>query len=136
MRWLELPDGVEGLWWREGDRSIIDLSITFTRRELRAVLAHHLMPVERGIGYTRLTPDGLVGKEEAAVDRIVAERLVPTEPLPLFVAARLTPHEGATVLHMAVEFDVPLEVAERRSGSRTKRRRPIPPHSVGTWTRS
>lgn len=81
------------------------------RVERRCVLGHEVIHVERGLPHPA-TPPELVAKEEAAVDRTLALRLVPLDELDAFVAARAE-LEGVTVATVATEFDVTAEVAAR-----------------------
>lgn len=82
------------------------------RRDRAAVLAHELIHDERDILYPPGCPAALVAKEEAAVDRAVARRLVPLDALRRLVAAR-SAFGPVTTAEIADEFDVPVEVAQR-----------------------
>lgn len=113
LRWLDMPDGVRGAWWIESGRRVIALSHRLRRRERNAVLMHELVHDERGIAYPPGTPRALVAKEEALVDRITTERLVPRSELLEFVRALLDADGWVTALEVAEEFDVPVDVAER-----------------------
>lgn len=76
------------------------------RRSRRAVLAHELVHLERGPVAARD-----VARDELAVDREVARRLVPPVELAVFIAARASFGEHVTVHDVAEEFDVPRWVA-------------------------
>jgi hypothetical protein len=80
-----------------------------TRRQRRCVLAHELVHAERGIGHGAATA-ATMEREEAAVRREVARRLVPARQLRDFVDRRLTVGP-VTLEQIADEFDVDLEVA-------------------------
>lgn len=83
--------------WLRGDRGqcvfhgdgtvTIHLDPRLSRRERRCVLAHELVHAERGVGYGRGTPSGLVEVEERVVWRETARRLVPPDELASLVAA-------------------------------------------------
>lgn len=105
-----------------GERIVLDP--TLGRIDRNAVLAHELVHLERGILYSPTTPDALVAKEEAAVEAIVADRLVPPVLLEQYLEAAGA-HEGVTVAMVATEFEVPLDIAELalRRRPRAERRR-------------
>lgn len=109
--WADM-DGCPGRAEREGDRQRVLLDPTLGRIERNAVLAHELVHLERGILYCPSTPPALVAKEEAAVEAIVADRLVPPALLQQFILA-MAEVDGVTVADVASEFEVPLDVAER-----------------------
>jgi hypothetical protein len=81
------------------------------RRARRCVLAHELVHAERGIGHPAATT-ATMEREEEAVRREVARRLVPPSLLQRFVAARVD-LGGVTVGEVADEFDVEQEVAAK-----------------------
>lgn len=86
---------------------VIDRSLPPVER--LAVLAHELVHIERGG-----TADCLdVGREERAVDRIVAQRLVPADELEALVEVLVEIEGGVTAEMVAEEFEVPAEVAAR-----------------------
>jgi Zn-dependent peptidase ImmA (M78 family) len=103
----DVPDGAT--WHREEDADHITIDARATRRERRALLAHELVHVERGIGYPAATP-ATMQREEAIVRREVAARLVPPDALEDLVARR-SDVEPVTALVVAEEFDVPEDVA-------------------------
>lgn len=86
-----------------------------TRVDRRAVLAHELVHDERGGGCTSedmpASWDAVVTRDESAVDREVARRLVPADELRAF--AEQHEPDGVAVWEVAAEFDVPDHVAER-----------------------
>jgi hypothetical protein len=68
---------------------------------------------ERDILYLPSTPPMLVQKEEAQVNRIVAQRLVPLGELLELVARLADLSEPVGAAAVMDEFDVPLDVAHR-----------------------
>jgi hypothetical protein len=112
----DLPPGVRAIYGRRGDDEAIIVNQTLTPAERLAAIAHELVHVERGgSGHCAGAPQSwgaVVAREEARVDRIVAERLVPLGRLADFVTARAE-LEGVTAEHAAEEFGVPADVAER-----------------------
>jgi hypothetical protein len=119
-------DGADGLLVDiGGGRREVIVDRRLGRRRRRAVLAHELVHDERGLLFDADTPVGIVRKEEAIVDAITAARLVPLDDLQAFVNARCDA-EGITAHHVADEFDVPNEVAER--AMRLLQQRHLSPH--------
>lgn len=94
----------------DGWRTIV-LDDRLSRRERRAVLGHELVHNERGILYGPEIPRALIDKEESAVNRITAGRLVPLHELGAFVARAEALGEGVRAADVEDAFDVPLEVA-------------------------
>lgn len=81
----------------------------------RAVLLHELVHLERGTARCQGAPcewAAVVAREEATVNRIVAERLVPEDELLDFVRRCLSIADYVTALDVADEFGVPVDVAE------------------------
>lgn len=76
-QWVPHPDGT----------ATIHLDPRLSQRERRCVLAHELVHDERGIAYTRSTPQALVDAEERWVWRETARRLVPADELEQLIAA-------------------------------------------------
>jgi hypothetical protein len=103
----DVPQGA--VWHRDehGDRIILDASAP--RRERRALLAHELIHVERGVGYP-LASAATMEREEAIVRRETARRLVPLAELAALVT-RLDGLEPITAELVADEFDVPAHIA-------------------------
>jgi hypothetical protein len=103
----DVPDGAT--WHRDhvGDHSTIDAAAP--RRQRRALLAHELVHVERGVGYPAATA-ATMEREEAIVRRVVAVRLVPLDALSELVARR-SDVEPITEVLVAEEFDVPEDIA-------------------------
>lgn len=101
LRWATL-DGLLG--YLEHHTIVLD------RRERNAVLAHELVHEERGGGIDHPgMPAGwqaIVAREELIVDREAARRLIPTDELAAFIAARVS-IGPVTVEELADEFDVP-----------------------------
>ena len=88
-----LPDGVDG-WISpggEGEKTVIFVSDRLDYAGRRAVLVHELVHDERGGGAgwvgQPVTWDAVVVRDERAVDREVARRLIPVEELAALVAA-------------------------------------------------
>ena len=103
----EVPDGAT--WHRDERGDHITLDATATRRERRALLAHELIHVERGIGFPHAT-SATMQREEAMVRRETAVRLVPLDDLDALVERR-GEVEPVTVELVTEEFDVPEDVA-------------------------
>ena len=103
----DVPEGA--VWHRDGPNDDITLDAGASRRERRALLAHELIHLERGIGYPLATA-ATMEREEAIVRRETARRLVPPPELAALVA-RLDGLEPITADLVAEEFDVPPEVA-------------------------
>lgn len=89
----------------------ISLDPQLGRRDRSAVLGHELVHLERGI-LPPGTPDLDVIREERRVTDEAAARMLPLEPLALWVARR-SECEPITVQLTADEFDVATIVAER-----------------------
>lgn len=104
-----LPDGLHGLWQRDALGELIVLDDRLSRRQRRCVLAHELVHAERGIGHGAAT-EATMEREEAAVRREVARRLVPPDQLADLVARRLTVGP-VTLDEIAEAFDVDADVA-------------------------
>lgn len=119
FRRVRLPQGVDGLWANRGQRSAILLDSELGRRERSAALAHELVHDERG-GGCGCSPIGAEGwryvcnREEKAVDRIVAERLLDGGEVLAFCSRRADMGEATTASDVAEEFDVATWVAEAR----------------------
>jgi hypothetical protein len=90
---------------------VIVLDVRLDRRARRCVLAHELVHAERGIGHPAAT-SATMEREEEAVRREVARRLVPPGLLGSLVAARADTG-GVTAAVVADEFDVELDVAAK-----------------------
>lgn len=108
-----LPDRVGAVYARRGDRAAIVIDDRLGPVEHRAALAHELVHHERGPP-PRVVPDTLrcvVIREEVAVDREVARRLVPRALLARFVAGRNGLGAGVGVADVAAEFEVPERLA-------------------------
>lgn len=107
--WRQLRVGQRGQWQRVGGVDTIVIDPKCTRRERRAVLAHELVHLERGIGHgpaSALTME----REESIVRAETARRLVPLELLDAYVRRECTVGP-VTVWMVAEEFDVPEHVA-------------------------
>jgi hypothetical protein len=103
----DVPQGA--VWHRDDRGDHITLDASASRRERRALLAHELIHVERGVGYP-LASAATMQREEAIVRRETARRLVPPGELAALVA-RLDGLEPVTADLVADEFDVPEAVA-------------------------
>src|SRR5437879_5535681 len=79
----------------DGQRTIV-LDDRSGRRERNAALGHELVHAERGIFYGPATPRALIAKEEVAVNRINARRLVPEDELAALVDRVRAMGEGVT----------------------------------------
>lgn len=93
-----------------GGSEVIVLDPRVGRRQRRAVLAHELVHLDRGL-LPAGTPRLVVDREEFQVRAETARRLVPGPALARMVAER-SDVEGVTAAMVADEFDVPLDVAE------------------------
>jgi len=104
-----------GFHARRGGLGIIVIDPSLGGAERRAVLTHELVHHERGGAIERAdAPTGwrsLVDREERAVDREVARRLVPTAELEALVAERSALDGGIDAADVAAHFDVPRWVA-------------------------
>lgn len=98
----DVPQGAT--WHRTGDRDVITIEATATRRERAALLAHELVHLERGIGFP-LATERTMQREEAIVRRETARRLVPPNELRTLIARRAEV-EPITAALVAEEFDV------------------------------
>jgi hypothetical protein len=110
LRFAELGSS-RGLWQRDARGEVIVLDLRLDRRARRCVLAHELVHAERGIGHPAATA-ATMEREEEAVRREVARRLVPPGLLASLVASRANVG-GVTVADVADEFDVELDVATK-----------------------
>jgi hypothetical protein len=107
--WLgDVPDGAT--WHRADGRDHITIDARADQRSRRALLAHELVHLERGIGYP-LATERTMQREEAIVRRETARRLVPPSELAALIAAR-SDVEPITAALVAEEFDVPEPVAD------------------------
>lgn len=98
---------------RRGDRAAIVIDPDLDQIHRRAALAHELVHDERGMARVTGGPAGLsvvTGREEARVDIVVAQRLVPAEHLADMIRARVD-IEPITATVVADEFEVPVAVA-------------------------
>ena len=101
---------------RRGERAAIVMDPRLDTVERRAWLAHELVHDERGGGCA--WPDmptqwaAVVAREEAAVERIVARRLIPRTELAAFVATQVDIEGHVTAAAVADRFEVPLALAE------------------------
>lgn len=96
-------------WFQEDGRDVIVIDAAADRRTRRALLAHELIHAERGIGFPAASP-AVMQREEAAVRRETAVRLVPLDELAGFVL-RAVGVEPVTPALVGEEFDVPDDVA-------------------------
>jgi Zn-dependent peptidase ImmA (M78 family) len=111
LEWRPLA-GTGGQITDHPDGRVIHLDPRLGPRRREAVLAHELVHDERGLP-GRGTPPWCVAREEAAVDRIADERLMPAADLVALIEQR-APLEAITALLVADEFDVDEDVAARQ----------------------
>lgn len=110
--WGRMRSRHRGAWIPAEDGSAtIVLDDRLDRPGRRAVLTHELVHDERGIPTSAL-PEAMAAKEEAVVQRITVDRLLPRRRLVEFVLARAEV-EPVTAAAVAAEFDCPTELAER-----------------------
>lgn len=111
LTWGRLSNG-KGRIVDHGNRQrTITLDTRLSRVDRNAVLAHELVHDELDYLWPRGTHPAIVAHGERAVDRIVADRLVPPDLLHQFAHA-YSELEGVTVTVVAEEFQVPLDVAD------------------------
>lgn len=116
LRFAALPADTGGaVYWPRGARAAIVIDPALRRRERNAALAHELVHDERGGGADKegmpASWSPVVVRDEAAVDREVARRLVPPEELAKFLEVMELLEVGVTVYEVAEHFDVPEDVA-------------------------
>lgn len=108
----DLPAGCDGAYFSDGQVAVILVRRTLSPIDRLAVLAHELVHHERGgSGYQADLPAGLAGlvaREEARVDRVVADRLVPRVELVATVERLAALGEPVTAEAVAAEMDCPL----------------------------
>ena len=117
-----VPEGAT--WHRDDTGDCITIDERATRRERRALLAHELIHVERGIGHPVATA-ATMEREEAIVRRETALRLVPLDELADLVTRR-DGVEPVTAALVGEEFDVPEPVALEALHALARGARPIP----------
>lgn len=111
LRWARLPDSFGGGAAVERDGQLfVVLDSRLDRTERRSILEHELCHVRRGL-LPRWAPDPILQKDEHAVRRETARRLVPLDELQRFVAQRGSVDEPVTASCVATHFDVTMEVA-------------------------
>lgn len=115
---VDMPPGApSAVYARRGDRAVVMIDRALSPAERLAALAHELVHDERGgSGHVEGLPASLrtgVAQEEATVDRIVAERLVPMDLLLPLLEARAEVDGHVCAQTVAEEFGVPERVAER-----------------------
>jgi hypothetical protein len=110
-----LPDGLGAVYGRRGERAAIIIDSRLDQTERRAALAHELIHDERGPAPIDVPASWrpVLVKEESAVNREVAMRLVPLDTLAIYVGSLAEMGRGVTALEVAAEFDVPEEIATR-----------------------
>lgn len=115
----DLPAGVRAVHARshDGHRAIL-VNRALDPVERLAALAHELVHDERGGGChtpglpARMQP--LVGREEARVDRIAADRLLPLDQLDRWVRRQVAADTPVTARCVASEWQVAHWVAEHQ----------------------
>lgn len=104
-----------GLYATDGEFAVIFLDPDLTQVERNAVLAHELVHDERGGGaaFSGMPSQwaAVVARDEAAVDREVAARLVPRDELLDVLDDLVDVLGGVTARDIAEVFDVPVDVA-------------------------
>ncbi len=110
--------GIDALYVRRGDTQAILVGRHLDPVERLAALAHELVHLERG-GVTDCLDEA---KEERAVDRIVAGRLVPENELEALIEVLVEMEGGVTAEMVAEEFEVPTAVARRAMAELVHRR--------------
>ena len=104
-----------GFYAQLGSTSIIVVDPDLDGAERRVVLTHELVHHERGGSVARTgAPErlqALVDREERAVDREVARRLVPDAELRTLVCEHLGAGDGLDVREVADHFEVPVAIA-------------------------
>jgi hypothetical protein len=110
----DLPDGVKAIYAQRGDDRAILVSRRLGAAERLAAVAHELAHDDRGGGchHPDLPPLLRVAtvREEARVQAIVADQLVPPTALAEFVERR-SEVEHVVAWMVAEEFGVPADVA-------------------------
>jgi hypothetical protein len=107
---IRYGDVAEGATWhRDAEGDCITISASASRRQRKALLAHELIHMERGIGFPVATA-ATMQREEAIVRRETAVRLVPLPEL-LALVERLEGIEPITAELVGEEFDVPEPIA-------------------------
>ena len=103
-----LPDGVEAVYGRRGERAAIIIDPRLSQVDRAAALAHELVHDERGLPPSRVPVlwHPVLVKEEAAVDREVARRMLPLETLVAYVDSLAEMGVGVTSLEVSEEFEV------------------------------
>lgn len=108
-----LPAGVDGRSYPlPHGRAGIELDHGLDQVDRKATCGHELIHVERRIWFDDTAPTLLVVKEEEAVERELARRMVPLPELASFAASRAQ-FEPITAALVAEEFGVPYRVAYR-----------------------
>ena len=121
LQWRDLPRGTAGYWAPlRGGYAVIVLASWLGRRARRCTLAHELVHDERGLVTTGM-PEALAAKEEHAVEREVARRLVPRDELMAMIVRAVDLGEGVTVHDVAEAFDVDEPTARRALADLTLR---------------
>lgn len=115
---VELPvDGLDALYATDGETWVILVDSRLPAVERLAAITHELVHHERGGGcHGGHMPAGwspVALREEARVEAIVAERLVPRRELVQFVNSMLGLEMPVTADDVACEFEVPVPVARR-----------------------
>lgn len=113
----DLPAGVRALYVTRGPDKAILVNRSLPAVERLAALAHELKHHERGGGcHHRDTPPLLhvaTKREEARVDALVADELLPQAELEAYAVARAE-IEPVMAWQVAEDLDVALDVAERQ----------------------
>lgn len=99
-----------------GGHTLVVLAPRLDAAERREALTHELVHGERGGGADRSgsppTWAAVVARDEVAVNRVVAERLVPPGRLRRVVEELLTERDGVDIAAVAAAFEVSPPIAE------------------------
>ena len=117
MRGAQPTSGVEGVPALFPDQAVVILERRLDWTSKTCALGHELVHEERGGGAEHPeAPEGwwaIVAREERAVERIVAERMVPLDKLARFVDRMVDVGDPVTAVEVADAFAVTLVVAQR-----------------------
>jgi len=122
-----LPAGLRGCYVSDGEVAVIAVDRNLPATERAAVIAHELAHHERGgSGHRADAPEGwpaVVAREEARVDRLVAERLAPDRAVIQVVRRFGGLGEAVTAEGVADELGVARSVAHESLCRLQERRR-------------
>ena len=121
LRFSRLPEDTGGaMFVRDGDRAWIVLDPRLTSAGRRCFTAHEMIHDELGSSCRAhgMPPawDAVIARQEAAIDREVAARLVPAHELAAFLGQRDECRDRVEVHEVAEHFDVTEPIAELALG--------------------